>query len=144
MASIQRFEDIRAWQRARELTRRIYLVSGTGGFARDFGLRDQIRRASVSIVSNIAEGFGRGGTAEFRQFLSQARGSTAEVQAQLYVALDIGLIPDAEFHEIYDLADDVSRMIGAFMVYLRDSERRGAKFRTAPYSALHEDRSSGG
>src|ERR1044071_8834864 len=88
MSTFQSFEDIEAWQKARELTRRVYEVSEVGAFARDFGLRDQIRRASVSALSNIAEGFERSGTGEFIQFLSAAKGSAGEVRAQLYVALD--------------------------------------------------------
>lgn len=83
MSTFQRFEEIEAWQKARELTKAIYALSNDSQFARDFGLRDQIRRASVSIMSNIAEGFGRGGNKEFIQFLSTAKGSTSEVQAQL-------------------------------------------------------------
>ena len=90
MATLKRFEDIEAWQKARELTRAVYAVSNEGPFSRDFGPRDQIRRASVSIMSNIAEGFGRGGNKEFIQFLSTAKGSASEVQAQLYVAMDAG------------------------------------------------------
>jgi four helix bundle protein len=81
MSTFQSFEDIEAWQKARELTRRIYEVSDVGKFARDFGLRDQIRRASVSVLSNIAEGFERSGTGEFIQFLSGANGSAGEVRA---------------------------------------------------------------
>ena len=83
MATINKFEDIEAWQVARKLTHQIYIASNTGQFARDFGLRDQIRRASVSIMSNIAEGFGRGGNKEFVQFLCIAKGSVLEVQSQL-------------------------------------------------------------
>ena len=99
MSSFQRFEDIEAWQKARELTKAIYAMSNDGQFARDFGLRDQIRRASVSIMSNIAEGFGRGGNKEFIQFLSTAKGSASEVQAQLYVALDAGYINQDQFQK---------------------------------------------
>ena len=92
MARIEKFEDMVSWQKARQLTRLIYRVTKTGQFAKDFGLRDQIRRAAVSILSNIAEGFERGGDKEFRQFLSQAKGSCAEVRAQLYIALDEGYV----------------------------------------------------
>ncbi len=88
MATFKSFEDIEAWQKARELTNRVYDASDKGAFARDFGLRDQIRRACVSILSNIAEGFERSGTGEFVQFLSSAKGSAGEVRAQLYVALE--------------------------------------------------------
>ena len=90
MATIQRFEEIEAWQVARELTRSVYECSKSGSFAKDFALRDQIRRAAISVMSNIAEGFERGGNAEFIQFLSIAKGSAAEVETQLYVALDQG------------------------------------------------------
>ncbi len=88
MSTFQSFEEIEAWQKARELTRRVYELLDKGSFARDFGLRDQMRRACVSILSNIAEGFERSGTGEFVQFLSAAKGSAGEVRAQLYVALD--------------------------------------------------------
>ena len=129
MATISRFEDIEAWQKARLLSKRIYQLTAAGKFARDFGLRDQIRRASVSIMANIAEGFGRSGSAEFKQYLSTAKGSAAEVQSHLYVASDAGLIGEDEFKELYDLADETARMIGGFLKYLRQSNIRGAKFK---------------
>ncbi|HVS82083.1 MAG TPA: four helix bundle protein [Pyrinomonadaceae bacterium] len=94
MATFKKFEEIECWKKARELTRRIYEVSGKGNFAKDFGLKDQIRRAAVSIMSNIAEGHDRSGTGEFVQFLANAKGSAAEVRCQLYVALDQGYIND--------------------------------------------------
>src|SRR6266849_2693566 len=100
MATFKTFEEIDAWKRARELTKRIYAVSGAGTFAKDFSLKDQIRRASVSIMSNIAEGYDRGGTAEFIQFLAIAKGSTAEVKCQLYVALDQNYIDQPIFTEL--------------------------------------------
>ena len=86
MATFHRFEDIESWQKARRLARRIYELTGNGDFARDFGLRDQIRRAAVSIMSNIAEGFERDSRREFARFLDIARASTGEVRSQLYVA----------------------------------------------------------
>jgi four helix bundle protein len=88
MATFRRFNDIEAWQRARELTKVVYQLSGRGHFAKDFGLREQIRRASVSIMANIAEGFERDGTGEFIQFLAIAKGSAAEVLSHAYVAFD--------------------------------------------------------
>lgn len=88
MATFQRFEDIVVWQKSRELTREIYRISKQGPFSKDFGLQDQIRRASMSIMSNIAEGFERSGSGEFMQFLAIAKGSTGEVKSQLYVAID--------------------------------------------------------
>jgi four helix bundle protein len=87
MATFRRFDEIEAWQKARELTKFVYRISNHGAFAKDFGLRDQIRRASVSIVANIAEGFERDGTAEFIQFLTVAKGSAAEVLSHAYVRL---------------------------------------------------------
>ncbi|QEP44631.1 four helix bundle protein [Ectothiorhodospiraceae bacterium BW-2] len=130
MSAFQRFEDIEAWQKARELTKAIYALSNDGQFARDFGLRDQIRRASVSIMSNIAEGFGRGGNKEFIQFLSTAKGSASEVQAQLYVALDATHINQEQFQSIYALAQSTGNMIGGLIRYLAKSENKGIKYET--------------
>ena len=109
---IERFEDLIAWQKARQLTKRIYGISKTGEFSKDFGLRDQIRRASVSIMSNIAEGFERGGRSEFHQFLVIAKGSCAELRSQLYVALDVEYIDLTVFEEVSRLAIEVSRLVG--------------------------------
>ena len=89
MATFRSLEDIQAWQKARQVTRMIYEITSEGGFARDYGLRDQIRRASVSIMANIAEGFGRRSDKEFANFLNVAHGSVSEVQSHLYVALDL-------------------------------------------------------
>ena len=121
MAKIERFEDIEAWQKTRELVRKVYAVSNEGAFARDFGLRDQMQRAAVSIMSNIAEGFERGGDVEFRRFLAIAKGSAGEVKAQLYAALDAGLIDHACFDDLYRLATETGKLIGGFMRYLRAS-----------------------
>jgi four helix bundle protein len=129
VANIKRFEDIEAWQKARQLADRIYAVTSDGAFEKDYGLKDQIRRASVSVMSNIAEGFGRGGNREFTQFLSMAKGSAAEVQEQLYVALDAGHINKEQFNELYGLANDTSGMIGGFIRYLSNSKYKGAKFK---------------
>jgi four helix bundle protein len=128
MAKINSFEDIQAWQKARELTREIYKISNDGSFGKDYGLRDQIRRASVSIVSNIAEGFERNGSKEFKQFLSISKGSAGEVRAQLYIALDLEYITKEEFEKLNSLVFDTSKLISGFINYLRDSELKGAKF----------------
>ncbi len=128
MSGFQRFEDIEAWQKARELTKQIYALSNDGQFARDFGMRDQIRRASVSIMSNIAEGFGRGGNKEFAQFLSTAKGSASEVQAQLYGALDTNYITQEQFKHLYELTQSTGNMIGGLIRYLSKSDRRGIKY----------------
>ena len=129
MATISKFEDIEAWQLAREMTKMIYAISNDGAFARDFGLRDQIRRASVSIMSNIAEGFERGGDKEFFQFVSLAKGSSGEVRAQLYVALDAGYIDQQTFSRLSDMATQINRMLAGLMKYLRSAELKGSKYR---------------
>ena len=100
MAKIERFEDIDAWKKARELTKIIYEVTSQGKLATDFSLRDQLRRAAVSIMANIAEGFEREGNKEFRQFLATAKGSVGEVKALLYVALDAGLTSTEQFQRL--------------------------------------------
>jgi four helix bundle protein len=98
---------------------------------RDFGLKDQIRRAAVSVASNIAEGFERGGNAEFRQFLANAKGSCAEVKTQLYIALDAEYLSNAEFDFAYALTNEISKLVGGFMTYLADTKLRGSKFTTS-------------
>lgn len=131
MTTFQTFEDIEAWQIARRLTFEIYRVSKRPPFARDFGLQRQIRDASVSIMANIAEGFERGGSGEFHQFLAIAKGSTGEVLSHLYVALDQGYINDEEFRSLVNLARDTGRKIGGLMAYLRKSDLRGPKYKTS-------------
>jgi four helix bundle protein len=110
---IERFEDLITWQKARELTGGIYKITKLGDFSKDYGLKEQIRKASVSIMSNIAEGFDRGGRSEFHQFLVIAKGSCAEVRSQLYVALDVGYVTESEFHTLYSLAIETARLVGA-------------------------------
>jgi four helix bundle protein len=129
MATFRRFEEIECWRKARELARRVYEVSGKGSFARDFGLKDQIRRAAVSIMSNIAEGHDRSGTGEFVQFLANAKGSAAEVKCQLYVALDQEYVSAKDFQELTELATETGRMIAGLMNYLRGSGYKGIKYK---------------
>jgi len=129
MATFEHFEDIEAWRRARELTRQVYAVTKRGPFARDFGLRDQICRASVSIMSNIAEGFERSGRAEFLQFLATAKGSAGEVRAQFYVALDEGYLDQDSFGSLSEMTAEVGRLIGGLMNYLRTTSIKGTKYR---------------
>jgi four helix bundle protein len=128
MAKIKKFEEIKSWKKARTLTKQIYEVTSTGSFRRDFGLKDQIRRASVSILSNIAEGFERGGDQEFIQFLAVAKGSCGEVRAQLYVALDQSYFSRESFETLSKTATEVSELISGLMKYLKDSELRGSKY----------------
>jgi len=129
MATFKKFEEIEVWQKARKLTKRIYAFSRSGEFAKDFGLKDQIRRASVSIMSNIAEGHDRSGTGEFVQFLATAKGSAAEVRSQLYVALDQEYMDENAFAEVFGLATETANMIGGLMNYLRHSGIRGSKYK---------------
>lgn len=109
---VERFEDLIAWQKARQLAAAIYRATSVGGFAKDFGLRDQIQRAAVSVVSNIAEGFERGSRSEFHQFLVVAKASAAEVRSQLYVALDVGYLDQPNFDTLMNQASEVSKIIG--------------------------------
>ncbi|MFN6962568.1 MAG: four helix bundle protein [Pyrinomonadaceae bacterium] len=118
MSTIKRFEDIQAWQRARDVTRVIYVVTQRNGFERDYALRDQIRRASVSIMANIAEGFARRSDKDFAYFLNISRSSVAEVQSHLYVALDQGYVDESEFREIYAKLEETSKMIFALARHL--------------------------
>lgn len=116
--NIDRFEQIEAWQAARRLTDLIYRMTEAGGFSRDFALRDQTRKAAISTMNNIAEGFGRSRPREFVRFLTYTLGSAAEVQSCLYVALDRGYISHADFQPAYDSAHSVTRLSGGFIRYL--------------------------
>jgi four helix bundle protein len=129
MGTFQSFEEIEAWQKARSLAREIYAATGEGAFSRDFSLRDQIRRAAVSVMSNIAEGYERSGTGEFVHFLSMAKGSTGEVRSQLYVALDQGFITQPVFDRLAALAIESGRLIGGLMNYLKHSKIKGTKYK---------------
>lgn len=110
-----RFEDNIAWQKSRKLTRDIYLVTKQGEFSRDFGLSGQIQRASVSIMSNIAEGYERGNSGDYHRFLQIAKASSGEVRSQLYVALDIGYIDKEEFENLQAQAIEISKIISGIM-----------------------------
>ena len=124
MAFIRRFEDIQGWQEARKLTNDIYRISGAGQFSRDYGLRDQICRAAVSAMTNIAEGFDCDSKLEFARFLGIARRSAVEVQSLLYVAQDVGYISEAEFHQHYNQAAKTKGLIGALKHSLRPKPTR--------------------
>src|SRR5713226_1714259 len=122
---IEKFEYFIAWQKARKLTRQIYKATNLLAFSRDFGLKDQIRRAAVSIMSNIAEGFERGRPSEFHQFLSIAKGSCAELRSQLYVALDAGYVNSSEFDVLMNQATEVGQILGGLRVSVE--KRREAR-----------------
>lgn len=119
---IERFEDIEAWKAARELTRSIYGITAKPPFAKDFGLKDQIQRASVSIMANVAEGFDSQSHQSFLTFLGYALRSATEVQSHLYVALDQDYISEDEFATLYDQTTEAKRLIIGFMRYLRSKD----------------------
>lgn len=118
MATAKRFEELEVWQRAKDLTTLVYKFSTIGDFSRDFGLRDQMRRASVSIMSNIAEGFEGQTQAIFIQYLGRAKGSAGEVRAQLYIAHEQGYLTNDEFETVRSLAEICSKQLAKFIQYL--------------------------
>ncbi len=119
---IERFEDIRAWQQARELSNLVYDLTEQGNFARNFRLRDQIQGAAGSIMHNIAEGFDDGSDIEFIRFLKYARRSASEVQSEIYLALDRKYVSAEDFQRVYDMATTTKKSINAFIAYLRKSK----------------------
>jgi four helix bundle protein len=124
MTGITRFEEIEAWKTARQLTNAVYVLSTQAGFNRDFGLRDQIRRASVSVMSNIAEGFESRTDVQFINFLGMAKASAGEVRAQLYVASDQKYITGEQFKDAFDLAATCARQTAKFISYLETNPRK--------------------
>jgi len=122
MAGFKKFEEIKAWQKARKATKQVYEITTDGKFAKDFGLRDQIRRAAVSVMANIAEGQGRNSDKEFANFLNIAHGSLPETQSHLYIALDLEYLNENDFGQIYDLRDEVGKMTMSLMKHLRNSQ----------------------
>lgn len=123
MPKFSKFEEIQAWQKAHEVTLSVYRITTNGDFAKDFGLKDQIRRASVSIMANIAEGHGRRTNSEFANFLNLSRGSVAEVQSHLYVAHGLGYISQTDFDVLYGQLTEISRMTLSLAQYLRTSDK---------------------
>ncbi|MBE9595079.1 MAG: four helix bundle protein [Proteobacteria bacterium] len=126
---ITRFEDIESWQLGRKLTKLVYDAVKGKRFSKDYGLKDQVCRAAVSIMANIAEGFDSGSKAEFARFLSHAQRSCSEVQSEFYVALDQEYVSQEEFDEIYSMAGKARSKIGGFIKYLK----QGTKHKTPVY-----------
>jgi four helix bundle protein len=126
---VKHFEDLEVWKEARLLTQRIYQLTRGAKFSKDFDLRDQIQWAAVSVMSNIAEGFERGGNQEFIQFLYIAKGSCGEVRSQLYVALDQGYMAEKESDELTKSFKRLSVMISNLIDYLKRSGMKGEKFK---------------
>ena len=120
MTKVKKFEDVMAWQKVRELVKMVYKMTREGDFARDFSLKDQFRRAAVSVISNIAEGFSRQTDKEFVQFLYIAKGSISEIQSQLYVAFDLGYVEVQEFNKAYELSSEVARLLTGLIRYLQE------------------------
>ena len=123
MAKFSKFEEIQAWQKARDVTLLIYQITSDSNFSKDYGLKDQIRRASVSIMANIAEGHGRRTNIEFANFLNIARGSVAEFQSHLYIALGLNYIDKKQFDELYQTLTEISRMLLSLAQYLGSTEK---------------------
>jgi four helix bundle protein len=133
MATVRRFEDLEAWKTARRLVTAVYRFTADGAFARDFALRDQIRRAALSVMSNVAEGFNSRTQRLFIDLLGRARGSAAEVQSQCYAARDLGYLTRDQFDAAYDLADTAARQIYGLIRYLESRPNA---------SRVHEDAAS--
>lgn len=129
MATIQKFEDIEAWQKCRELSKEVFKATCIGAFSKNYKLKDQINSASSSAMDNIAEGFGRGSRNEFVIFLSISNASITEVKSQLYRALDREYISQEEFDRLYLLADNANAKTSSFMNYLNASNISGQKFK---------------
>lgn len=123
-----KIEDMLAWQKAKALTIEIYKITNEPLFSKDFGLKDQIRRAAVSVPSNIAEGFGRGGTNEFKNFLSIAKGSLYEVKTQLIIAYELGLVEEKLKEQLILNIEEVTGMIAGLIKYLKNTEIKGSKY----------------
>jgi len=129
MATITKFEDLLSWQRARELTKRVYEITKEKPFCFDRGLVSQIQRASVSVMANQAEGFTRGTRAELINYFYIAKGSAGEVQSHLYTANDVGYIDMAKFRELYGLADETQRLIQSFVFKVKEGSKKGIQYK---------------
>lgn len=127
---IEKFEDLIVWQKARVLNKFIYDITSSEKFSKDFALANQIRRSSISIISNIAEGFERNGNKEFIQFLYISKASCAELRSQLYIALDLVYISNQKFDELNSLAIEISKMIRGLIQSIENSTLKGSKFKT--------------
>ncbi len=136
---VESFEDLNVYKQARELTNKIYEITRQGSFLKDYGLVDQIRRASVSIMSNIAEGFERGTNNEFIQFLYIAKGSCGEVRAQLMIAFDQKYINENTYKSLVDHCRRISGMISNLITYLKGSKFKGSKFKRPPRKTMAEE-----
>lgn len=126
--TVNSFEELQIWKDARSLVKEVYILTSGVRFSKDYNLRGQIRSAAVSVMSNIAEGFERGGNQEFAQFLYIAKGSCGEVRSQLYVAIDQGYLPANEAEQTVNAVKRLSSMIASLIQYLKNSGMKGAKY----------------
>ena len=129
MATVNKFEDLLVWQKARILSKTIYKVLSSTELSKDFRMRDQMRGSVGSIMDNIAEGFDRGSRLEFLNTLSIAKGETGELKSQLYRSLDVGYLRNEAFEKLYCDVDEVAKMLASFIEYLNKTEIRGVKFK---------------
>ena len=129
MATFKKFEEIKAWQEGRKLAKLVYDLTRSGPLSKDFGMRDQLQRAAVSVSSNIAEGFERNGNKEFVKFLWVAKGSAGEVSSQLYTVLDVGYISELEFKEVYECARHCSYLTYRLIQSLKSSSIAGERYK---------------
>lgn len=139
MGKINRYEDLKVWQIGRSLVKEVYELTMAPEFARDFGLKDQIRRSAVSIPSNIAEGFERNGTREFIQFLYIAKGSAGELRTQLLIAADLTYITNEQYSTINTEAINLGAMLFNFIEYLKNSGYQGSKYNPSGASEPEEE-----
>ncbi|MGZ3866978.1 MAG: four helix bundle protein [Bacteroidia bacterium] len=130
MATISKIEDLLVWQKSRELVRRIFFITSNDVFAKEFFLKDQLKRSAISIMSNIAEGYGRGGNKEFVHFLYISNGSINEIKSQLYIALDFNLISNESLKEAVSLLTEIELMIKSLAKKLKETDNTGIKFKT--------------
>lgn len=129
MATVESFEELEVWKKARILSKNIYGFTFKGLLSKDFELRGQIRSSSGSVMDNIAEGFERGGKAEFINFLVMAKGSCGEVRSQLYRIIDNEYISKKDFEKLYELSIEVSKMLNGFIQYLKKSDFKGFRYK---------------
>jgi four helix bundle protein len=129
MATVNKFEDLLVWQKARILSKTIYKVLSSTELSKDFRMRDRMRGSVGSIMDNIAEGFDRGSRLEFLNALSIAKGETGELKSKLYKSLDVGYLSNEAFEKLYCDVDEVAKMLASFIEYLNKTEIRGVKFK---------------